>query len=276
VVAKKAAGVAGSFAGGVFNNVGVVASIGIVTAIIAGLLIFRKDIQGFFGGLGFPEVNIQLPSLPSFELPTFELPSIELPSFELPTFELPDIGDPLGDVGTAIGDVLGSIGDIIVGGITPGTGDPEDPRDFTESGQAEARARQEDELSFEISQPIGDPIRTTEEAGIISVSEIDEFGIGGGPSFEGGITTFGGGIVDTLTEVLALFSDLTASQARDLLSENPDLTQSEFRLLDPDVINISSFEQEPQDFLQASDPAFSGLTAEQIAFILTGGNISNF
>jgi len=273
LVAKKAAGVAGSFAGGIFNNPGALAAIAIVTAIGAALFIFRNDIRGFLGGLELPDVNIQLPS---FELPSFELPSFELPSIELPSVELPDIGGSIGDavgsIGDAIGDAVGSIGDAIEQGLPP-IGDT----DFTDVGQAGARARQEDELTFEISEPIGDPIRTTEEEGIVSVSEIDEFAIGGGPSFEGGITTFGGGIVDTLTEVLALFPDLTASQARDILSENPDLTQSEFRLLDPDVINIGTFgEVTDQDFLQASDTSLTGLTAEQISFILTGGNIINF
>jgi len=62
--------------------------------------------------------------------------------------------------------------------------------------------------------------------------------LGGGPSFIGGTTTFGDNIVDTLSEVLAIFPELTASQARDALEEFSGLTGNEFAQINPDIINI--------------------------------------
>jgi len=89
LVAKRAAGVAGSAAGGVaggfLNNPGAVAAIGIVVAIVTSLLIFRKDISEFFSGLG----NITLPEI------TFpDFPDITFPDFPDITFpDFPDFPD---------------------------------------------------------------------------------------------------------------------------------------------------------------------------------------
>lgn len=107
MVAKKIAGVAGAgaggFAGGILNNPGALAAIGIVITIVTSLLLFRNDIRNFFGTT-IPEAigsigDIQLPSivLPSFE---FEFPDITFPSFpdiSLTLFgdgEAPEIPDP--------------------------------------------------------------------------------------------------------------------------------------------------------------------------------------
>lgn len=92
MVAKRVAGVAGSAAGGFFNNPGVVAILGIAITVITSLLIFRKDIGSFFSNLGsveFPEINLPDINFPTFEFPTFEFPS--LPDITFPTFEFPDI-----------------------------------------------------------------------------------------------------------------------------------------------------------------------------------------
>jgi len=121
------------------------------------------------------------------------------------------------------------------------------------------------------------PERTSVSFGTeIIVPASDELGFGGGPSFIGGTTTFGDNLIDTLSEVLAIFPNLTASQARDTLEENQGLTGSQFRLINPDVINISNADEGGDTGPVTSDPNFTGLTPEQIAQILTGGNISNF
>lgn len=265
VKAKKA----GQFLGGIFNNPGVV----ILGLGIAAIALFRGDIRNAFGSVGesFGQINIELP----------EFPDVGGAIGGALGGAGEAIGGAVGGAGETIGSFFGDIGESIVGGITgiitPGTGDPIGD-DFTDVGQAGARsARGGDGLTPEEQAIVSDPfLPTTEEAGVITVGAIDEFGIGGGPSFEGGTTTFGGGIVDTLTEALAIFPQLTASQARDVLEENPDLTQSQFRLVEPDVLNISNLVEENQTFLPASDPAFTGLTAEQIFQQLVGGNISNF
>jgi len=106
----------------------------------------------------------------------------------------------------------------------------------------------------------------------------DPLGIGGGGSFIGGTTTFGDetNIIDTLSEVLAIFPNLTASQAADALAENQGLTGNEFAQINPDIINISSAGIDPEQIINNASGGFSGLTPQQIAFILTGGNIQNF
>jgi len=126
-----------------------------------------------------------------------------------------------------------------------------------------------------ISTP--DPIRTvldTPES--IIVPQGDELDLGGGLGFIGGTTTFGDNIIDSFTEALSIFPDLTASQLSNLLAENVGLTGSEFALINPEgEINISSAELENQVLLNSSGD-FTGLTPEQIAQLLTGGNINNF
>jgi len=275
VVAKKA----GQFAGGFFNNPGVLATIGIIGAIAIPLIIFRKDITNALANAVSQEVISGAGDAVGGAISGAGQTIVNIfgGAGDAVGDAVGGIGDAVGGIGEAIGDAVGGIGEAIEEGLPP-IGD----EDFTDVGQAGARGRRgggEDvPLGAEpIEQlPVFGLPRTEEEGGIITVSEVDEFGIGGGLSFEGGVTTFGGGIVDTFSEVLALFPELSASMAGDLLRENPDLTQSEFRLLDPDVLNISNigFEEGEQTLLNAGE--FSGLSPEQIAFILTGGDISNF
>jgi len=106
----------------------------------------------------------------------------------------------------------------------------------------------------------------------------DPTGLGGGQSFIGGTTTFGDqtNIIDTLSEVLNIFPNLTASQAANALFSNPDLTANEFAQITPIQPSISSAGGDPEQIINNASGGFSGLTPEQIANILTGGNISNF
>jgi len=115
-----------------------------------------------------------------------------------------------------------------------------------------------------------------EEQIIVPIENVNV--IGGGQSFIGGTTTFGdsSNIVDTLTEVLNLFPNLTASQAANALAEFPNLTPNQFRLINPNVPSISSAGGDPEQiFNNTSDPNLSGLTPEQI-FQKLFGNIQNF
>jgi len=106
----------------------------------------------------------------------------------------------------------------------------------------------------------------------------DPTGLGGGGSFIGGTTTFGDqtNIIDTLSEVLNIFPNLTASQAANALFSNPNLTANEFAQISPFQPSISSAGVDPDQILLNASGGFSGLTPQQIANILTGGNISNF
>jgi len=229
-----------------------------LAALGIGLFIFRDKISGFFsdvtGGTqaaatlgsnfnsnlqGIQDITTGISEfianpLGDFEFPTFELPSFELPSFEFPTFQLPDFGS-----------IIGGSGDI------------------TETPAAIGRASDRGRI-IPVPEPI--PIFTTGDQGSVFVAPVDEFGIGGGPSFIGGTTTFGDNIVDSLSEVLALFPSLTASQARDALEQNQGLTASQFRLTEPDVLNLT----EPDQTFNNSSGGFSGLTPQQIFSLISG------
>jgi len=134
MVAKRA----GQFAGGILNNPGALAAIGIAVSIITTLVIFRNDIRNFFGttvpeaaGQAFGEAAVAgagsaissgfesagesiTEFFTNIELPTFELPSFD---FTLPTIEFPSFEDVFGP--SVDGD------------------------DFTDVGMAAARARQD-------------------------------------------------------------------------------------------------------------------------------------
>lgn len=90
MVAKKAAGVAGTFAGGILNNPGALAAIGIVVSIVTTLVIFRNDIRNFFGTT-IPEA---LSGIGQIQLPSIEFPDITFPTFEFPDITFPDITFP--------------------------------------------------------------------------------------------------------------------------------------------------------------------------------------
>jgi len=124
---------------------------------------------------------------------------------------------------------------------------------------------------------LGKGLSPEQEEQIIVPTE-DPAQIGGGQSFIGGTTTFGdsSNIVDTLTEVLNLFPNLTASQAANALAEFPNLTPNEFRQINPNVPSVSSAGGDPEQiFNNTSDPNLSGLTPEQI-FKKLFGNFQNF
>lgn len=107
-IASTAGAGAGGFAGGFFNNPGVVIGLGLVTAIVAGLLLFQNDIRKFFGDVGEGFGQIQLPSInlpditfPSFEFPDIKFPDITFPSFDIDfpsfDFQFPDFGQMFED-----------------------------------------------------------------------------------------------------------------------------------------------------------------------------------
>jgi len=97
---RKGAAVAGSgaggFAGGLFNNPGII----ILGALVVGFVFFAGDIRKAFGSLGESLGgigDIQLPdiTLPSFEFPTINFPDITFPSFDI---EFPDFSDIFGGI----------------------------------------------------------------------------------------------------------------------------------------------------------------------------------
>jgi len=265
------------------------------------------------GGLG--DINIQLPEikLPEINFPEFNFPEIQFPDFAS-LFEnffnqqndlLSSLaGQTVGDI-TIPPDTMVNPDGTVTSSTPPtssGGGATQEQQDF-----AQARAAAFDTLfnvdvltGTQIQEAIsniefGDfaalsalvtsilslanfPEDQSGGGGGFVVPASDPTGLGGGGSFIGGTTTFGDqtNIVDTLSEVLAIFPDLSASQAANALFANPDLTANEFAQITPFQPSISSAGGDPDQIINNASGGFSGLTPEQIAFILTGGNISNF
>jgi len=234
---------AGSFLGGLSNNPGII----IIAVVAIALFLFRDRISNAFAsvGQGLGEINIQLPeiNLPDIsfpELPTFEFPS--LPSLP-PIFgggepepTPPEAGPvPPDESGGFVGleipegctvnpdgtiacptpptfDVCATFPDLCGGVIAP----PEQPT-------------QPEQPPIDTSSPFPIDVQDPEAGG--------EFG-GGGTGFEGGFIFENP--IDTLSEVLAAFPQLTASQAADFLAEFSGILPSQLPFIDPDVTNITA------------------------------------
>jgi len=304
---KGKARAAGSFLGGLANNPAIV----IIALVLGGLFIFKDRISEAFASFGESIGNVDI-QLPDIQLPDITLPEINFPDFPefpaLPDFSglfqqqqdfftnlinqinfglTPDIPKPtkmVEDTGllpdpsicqcgsTITQDAFGNVNQQCKPCEQQDTALPsQDPSLNVPTGTGGVFGGLLDFLGLTPAQAFA-----LEKQGGIQITPQDNFGIGGGPSFIGGTTTFGSNIVDTLTEVLNIFPNLTASQAADALAQNVGLTANEFALVDPDIINISSAGVDPNQILLNASGGFSGLTPQQIAFILTGGNIQNF
>ena len=279
MVAKQA----GQFAGGFFNNPGVVAIIGILIAIGIPLLIFRKNISDFFSQ-GFPDIqlpSIELPDinipnifegfeLPSFELPTFpEITFPEFPTFEFPTFEFPDIFGGLFNGGNGMTD--------------------ETAEDFTESGMAAARGARggAPDVVSGITEPFRDAARFAMDFPEAFIPEVEgperqvqtlldtgqQF-FGGGPSFIGGTVSPTPIERLSLSQIIDMGLAETASQAANLRAIAQGFTPEEEAFLNQGPVDVGGFVAGGPP--QVSDPRFEGLSLTEIALRLTGGPISNF
>jgi len=256
MVAKQA----GQFAGGFFNNPGIVAILGILISVAVPLIVFRKQISEFFSqGIQLPDITLptinlpSLPSLPSFELPSFELPSFEFPDISLPTIELPNLGE------------------IFAGPTTEREGEP---IDFTESGMAAARGArggtdETQEDSFQ-SQPI-DVIQTPN---VQSLLETGQQFFGAGPSFIGGFVGPTPFEFLSLNQIIEMGLASSASEAASLRAEAIGFSEEEQAFLMQGPVDVGGFISGGPPAV--SDPQFEGLSLTEIALRLTGGPISNF
>jgi len=301
---KGKARAAGSFLGGLANNPAIV----IIALVLGGLFIFKDRISEAFASVGASIGE----GIGDIELPTINLPEINFPEF--PAFpELPDFSGLFQQQQDFLSNFINQINLGLSGDIPKPTKMVEDtglgPLETCQCGasivqdafgnvnvtckQCEVTDTALPSQDPSLNVPDGDlgglfggglldflGLTPAQEFAIskggIDINQFNNFGIGGGPSFIGGSTTFGNNIVDTLSEVLNIFPNLTASQAADALAENQGLTANQFALVDPDIINISSAGVDPDQIILNASGGFSGLTPEQIAFILTGGNIQNF
>jgi len=216
---------AGSFLGGLLNNPAVI----ILGALGISLFLFRDKISGFFEGLKFPAINIELPDLP--DLPSLPPPP-DFSGFNLCSlfgigcdaeaeedFETsPEVADrPDCVCGTNI--VQDATGQITVTCKACDTPPP---------------FRDAEMFAEDFPEPFVEPPPPPELPPIVVDPFLDippdvEFE-GGGPSFIGG--SIGQTPVTTLFQVLDLFSGFSASQAANFLFQFSGISPSEALDLD--------------------------------------------
>jgi len=259
---------AGSFLGGFANNPGVV----IIAVVAIALFLFRDRISNAFAsiGEGFGSINIDLPAFPTFEFPTFEFPTFEFPTIEFPSFEFPNVGDALGSIGESITE---AVGQVLNPQGAPTTESEGEAVDFTESGMAAARGERGETGDVpSVEEVLEGPTGGVTVAPSLLDTVIAPF-VGGGPSFEGGT------IFETPIEFLSLSQIIdrfmvSATEAASIRAEAIGFTEEEQIFLAQGEVDVGGFVAGGPPAV--SDPSFEGLTIEEIALRLTGGNISNF
>jgi len=282
---------AGSFLGGITNNLGVV---GIALGLGA-LFIFRDKISDFFqkgfDSLKFPDINLGDINFPEIKFPEF--PSINI--FNDPTSSIAGETVPFGDDGSTVTIPADTIvnPDGTVSSSTPPILNLDDQSRQEALLQLEInrlRSELENELAAipasedisgaEFTKAINeaefrarqqDPIRIISDQNVQTDIEGNQFS-GGGVSFIGGSVTETPIRFLSLGQIIDRFG-VSASRAADIraqaLNDFGDFDFGTNTFNDqgiPELQNIGS----------VSDQQFQGLTAEQIALRLTGGNISNF
>jgi len=272
---------AGSFLGGIFNNPGIV----ILGALAIGLLFFQKDIKNAFGSLGQGLGNITLPeiNLPTINLPTINLPEIKFPEFKFPEITFPTIfGNGLEkplkmvedtglltqeetlacECGTSITqDAFGNVNNVCKQCATVGP----NPALALEPSDAELFAK-------DFPEPFSPVIVSNLPSGF------DVFQTPG--------SSFVGAAINptpiqnlSLSQIIDKFS-VTASQAANIKAiDKDDFGDFDFGSntgggIGSIIPTISSLIGGSN--LNVSQSQFEGLSASEIANILTGGNIQNF
>jgi len=231
---------AGQFLGGILNNPAVV----IIAIVGIALFLFRDRISSAFASVGEGLVNIQLPEI--------SLPDITFP--ELPTFEFPSLPPIFGggepepqppEAGPVPPDESGGFGGLeIPEGCTvnpDGTIACPTPPTFdvcaTFPDLCEQPPIAAEPQPFFPVEPVPPDTSSPFPIEVLDPEAGGEFG-GGGVGFEGGFIFENP--IDTLSEVLAAFPQLTASQAADFLSQFSGILPSQLPFIDPDVTNITA------------------------------------
>jgi len=301
---KGKARAAGSFLGGIANNPGIV----ILGALAIGLFIFRDKISDAFAsiGEGFGEIT-----LPEINLPDITLPDITFPDFPaLPDFSgfftgfqqqqenffksftdffsgggIPQPQKMVEDTGLLPDPLVCQCGSTIVqdafGNVNQKCNPCEQEKTAAQQpfNDAAIFAKDFPEKFVPTGQEALTPVQKflIESKGFsISSFLIDE------PKQQftgGGVSFTGGSIFETPIENLSLSQIIdkfmvTASQAANLKAIAQGFTPEEEKFLQgsQDVGGFFTGFNPPA----VSDPQFQGLTPQQIALLLTGGNIQNF
>jgi len=256
-----------------------------VGAIILLLVLFQKQIGEFFAGLKFPEfppINIELPKIefPDFNFPEITFPEITFPEITFPDFsnlfqpqvepERQDVPFPDPEREAAglppidiVPDVTGGRADRLRDVIDP-------PRETIEEIFPDQPVSISDFINrFTQPQVLEQDVRS------FLVDEPTQQFTGAGVSFEGGA------IFETPIENLSLsqIADkfmVSASKAASLRARAQGFTPEEQAFLMQGDSALPEGIIAPDFGGFTGDPQFIGLTPEEIALRLTGGNISNF
>jgi len=282
---------AGQFLGGIFNNPGVIILGGLAIA----LLFFQKDIRNAFGSLGAGLGDITLPAitLPEIKFPEFKFPDFKFPDITFPTIPNPFAPSPIPkpqkmveDTGLApletcqcgasiVQDAFGNVNVTCkqcVTSIPPGQGGGLTPID-REPSDAELFAKDFPETF------VPTPTLTPAQEFVSNLP-------GGFQAFVTPGSSFVGASINptpienlSLSQIIDMFN-VTASQAANIKA----IAQDDFGDFDfgtntgggigSVIPSISSLIGGSD--LNVSNNQFQGLSAQQIANILTGGNIQNF
>lgn len=242
----------------------------IAVAGLGAIFFITREIRGAGQDLAKFGENFKFPELPS--LPDITFPEIKLPSL-FPTSESVISPDPTQQTDQQQIDIFGrtltdteedeinKIAKQLEEGVkvTPSGFDPQsDPTKFVPPvGEPQFTGREEDRPKFEagLIDQFGRPLTTLPETSQTSIVDDIKKMISPKPELiselpteqtfqSGGVGFIGGTIrenpIDTLSEVINLFPELSSSQARDFLNEFSGISPTDALRIDPDVSNITA------------------------------------
>jgi len=286
---------AGSFIGGIFNN----PTFLILGALAIALLFFQKDIRNAFASLGAGLGDITLPAI---TLPEIKFPEFKFPEFKFPDFTFPNIFDFTKE-GGGLPQPQKMVED--TGLFTP-----------AQLAECKCGSSIVQDAFGNVNQTckqcaVTDTALPSQDTSLnVPLTEGFVGGIGGGlldflgltpaqkfvqekietqelpQGFTGGGLSFIGGQINptpiqnlSLSQIIDMF-DVTASQAANIKA----IAEDDFGDFDFGTNTgggIGSVIPSIQEFIGGQDvnvssSQFEGLSAQEIANILTGGNIQNF
>jgi len=281
----------GTGIGAFFNNPGVLILGGLAIA----LLFFQKDIRGAFGSLG-QGISQGIGGLGNIDitLPEFNFPDITFPNITFPSFDISNIFPSQEQFPEAVLTPEGEVATLPLSQPGEGLPNPADqPTNPTEVDIALSEGATPSEIADLIGLPSIDP-NLFQPPGALTPTPAgpDVFtpaGINIGPFL--GLEPTGG--LPEISDAPLVTSQLNLGQEQPftlapLGAQTLTSIINEFDVTASQAANIKFISQQggdpfatPENIFggnppAVSDPMFQGLTPEEIALQLTGGNISNF
>jgi len=301
----KKAKAAGQFLGGIFNNPAFV----ILGLGLGALFIFRDRISEGFAGIaeGFGKVDIKFPdiNLPQINFPEF--PQIEFPEFpdfsnlfggfqeqldniskQFKDFKFPELPPLFVDDPTPA-NLAETVPDPLDQNLSPGLAGGRDLRESL--GLTPAQEFAADKAGISGTQQLIDflglefapsamaepqPNAAMQDFGTTVIQSLgtDQVFTGGGVGFQGGSVS--PTPITTLTQVLDLFPQITASQAANFLSEFSGILPEQALQQGFEVVSLSSSPLDPPQMFNQSSLGTEGISPEELFKLLFPTLISNF